>query len=314
MPVSLRRLPPRPAMVEPRRQLARLALALEQWLEAALVAFVLAGFRLIPLDAASRLGGFLCRTFGPLLPVSRAALANLRRAFPEKSEAELKRILLAMWDNLGRTVGEYPHLARFRLYEPGSRVEVIGAEHVDRLRDDGKTGLFFSAHIGNWELASMGATQRGLPLARFYRAPNNPFVDRIVRLVRSPIAGELLPKGAAGARRGLAVMRAGGHIGMLVDQKMNDGIAVPFFGRDAMTAPALAQLALRFDCPVVPAKVERLEGAHFRLTVYPPLEIERTGDRQGDIFRLMTRVNALVEEWVRARPEQWLWVHNRWPE
>jgi len=301
-------------MAEPRGRLARLLLALDQRLEALAVSLILAGFRLIPLDAASALGGAICRALGPHLPVSRRALANLRRAFPEKPERELERILAAMWDNLGRTVGEYPHLSRFRLYEPGSRVEVIGAEHVDRLRDDGKPGLFFSAHIGNWELASMGASQRGLPLARFYRAPNNPFVDRIVRLVRSPVAGELLPKGAAGARRGLAVMRAGGHLGMLVDQKMNDGIAVPFFGREAMTAPALAQLALRFDCPVVPAKVERLAGAHFRLTAYPPLEIVRSADRQKDILALMTRVNALVEEWVRARPEQWLWLHNRWPE
>ena len=81
-----------------------------------------------------------------------------------------------------------------------------------------------------------------------------------------------------------------------------------------MTAPALAQLALRFDCPVVPARVERLEGAHFRLTAYPPLEIVRSGEHQKDVLELMTRVNALIEEWVRARPEQWLWLHRRWPE
>ena len=294
--------------------MGRALLDLGHGLEAFAVTLTLTLFRLVPLDTASRLGGWLCRRLGPHLPVSRQARGNLRRAFPEKSDAEVRRILIAMWDNLGRLIGEYPHLSHFRLYEPGSRVEVIGAEHVDRLRDDGKSGIFFSAHIGNWELASMGATQRGLPLARFYRAPNNPFVDRIVRLIRSPVAGELLPKGAEGARRGLAVMRAGGHLGMLVDQKMNDGIAVPFFGREAMTAPALAQLALKFACPVVPAKVERLGGARFRLTVYPPLEITRSGERQKDVLDLMTRVNALIEGWIRERPEQWLWVHNRWPE
>ena len=301
-------------MTEPRTRWGRILLELVHRLEALAVKLVLAVFRLVPLDAASAMGGWICRMIGPHLPVSRQALGNLRRAFPERSEGELKRILAATWDNLGRTIGEYPHLRRFRLYEPGSRVAVIGVEYVDRLRDDGKTGIFFSAHIGNWELGSMGATQRGLPLARFYRAPNNPFVDRIVRLIRSPVAGELLPKGSAGARRGLAVMRAGGHLAMLVDQKMNDGIAVPFFGCMAMTAPALAQLALRFDCPVVPAKVERLGGAHFRLTVYPPLEIAPSGEHQKDVLELMTRVNALIEEWIRARPEQWLWLHRRWPE
>ncbi len=301
-------------MAEHGTPLARLLLDLMRGLEALALTLGLALFRLVPLDAASALGGRLCRGIGPRLPVARQALANLRRAFPEKPEAEIQRIHLAMWDNLGRVIGEYPHLGRFRLYEPGSRVEVIGAEHVDRLRDDGKTGIFFSAHIGNWELASLGATQRGLPLARFYRAPNNPIVDTIVRLLRRSVAGELLPKGAEGARRALAVMRKGGHLGMLVDQKMNDGIAVPFFGRAAMTAPALAQLALKFACPVVPAKVERLEGARFRLTVYPPLEVAPSGERQANVLALMTRVNALIEDWIRERPEQWLWVHRRWPD
>ena len=305
-------------MAEPKGQIARrlkrsLRIAV-RWLEALGVAAALGLFRLLPLDLASATGGWLCRRFGPLAPVSRYAERNLRRAFPEKTDAEISGVLVAMWENLGRVFGEYPHLARFRLYEPEGRVEVLGAEHVDRLRDDGKTGIFFSAHIGNWELASLGATQRGLPLTRIYRAPNNPLVDRLIRAARRSVAGELLPKGAEGARRAVAVMRAGGHLGMLVDQKMNDGIAVPFFGRLAMTAPALAQLALKFDCPVVPAKVERLGGTRFRLTIYPPLKIEKSGERECDVLALMTRVNAIIEGWIRERPEQWLWLHRRWSD
>ncbi len=101
---------------------------------------------------------------------------------------------------------------------------------------------------------------------------------------------------------------------MLVDQKLNDGIAVPFFGRDAMTAPALAQLALRFRCPVVPARVERLGGARFRLTIYPPMGLPDSGDHDADVSETMRRVNAHFEDWIRARPEQWLWLHRRWPD
>ena len=101
---------------------------------------------------------------------------------------------------------------------------------------------------------------------------------------------------------------------MLVDQKLNDGIAVPFFGRDAMTAPALAQLALKYRCPVVPARLERLDGARFRLTFQPPMELPDTGDREADVFETMRRVNAIFEDWIRARPEQWLWLHRRWPD
>ena len=98
---------------------------------------------------------------------------------------------------------------------------------------------------------------------------------------------------------------------MLVDQKMNDGIPVPFFGREAMTAPAIAQFAIRLGAVLVPVRTERLNGARFRITVYPPLEIPATGDRAADEHALMIRINAIVEDWVRDRPEQWLWLHRR---
>jgi Kdo2-lipid IVA lauroyltransferase/acyltransferase len=109
-------------------------------------------------------------------------------------------------------------------------------------------------------------------------------------------------------------LRCGTHLTLLADQKMNDGIPVPFFGRPAMTAPALAVLALRFDCDVLPARVERLAGARFRLTVFPPLPLPRSGEPHADAAALMARVNATLEAWVRDRPEHWLWVHRRWSD
>ena len=101
---------------------------------------------------------------------------------------------------------------------------------------------------------------------------------------------------------------------MLVDQKLNDGIAVPFFGRPAMTAPALALLALRFDCDVLPARVERLRGARFRLTVCPPLPLPHSGNQNADVAGLTAAVTAALEAWIRDRPEQWFWLHRRWPD
>jgi Kdo2-lipid IVA lauroyltransferase/acyltransferase len=101
---------------------------------------------------------------------------------------------------------------------------------------------------------------------------------------------------------------------MLADQKLNDGIPVPFFGRPAMTTSALASLALRFDCDVLPARVERLRGAHFRLTVFPALPLPRSGKPQADVAALMGQVNAILESWIRDRPGEWFWVHRRWPD
>jgi KDO2-lipid IV(A) lauroyltransferase len=160
----------------------------------------------------------------------------------------------------------------------------------------------------------MAATQRGLGVAEIYRAANNPFVDNLIAQFRSPIGSELVPKGALGARRAIAALKEGRHIAMLVDQKMNDGIAVPFFGREAMTAPAAAQLALRFNGAIVPARVERTRGAHFRIVFSPPVALSRSGDRHADVRAIMTRVNAEMESWIRERPEMWLWLHRRWPD
>jgi Kdo2-lipid IVA lauroyltransferase/acyltransferase len=138
-------------------------------------------------------------------------------------------------------------------------------------------------------------------------------VDRMIRRFRGN-AGELIPKGAVASRRSIAVLRRGAHLTLLADPKMNDGIPVPFFGRAAMTAPGLAALALRFDCDLLPARVERLDGARFRLTVFPPLPLPRSGDLHADIAALMAEVNETLEGWIRDRPEQWLWLHKRWPD
>lgn len=301
-------------MAEATRRRAFWRKYLAQPLEAALLTLAYHLFAALPFDLASAIGGWIARTLGPHLTVTKTAVGNLKRAFPEKSDGEIAHIVRGMWDNLGRVAGEYPHLDELELYEPGGRVEVVGAEYVDLLRDDGKAGIFFSAHFGNWELASMSATQRDLPLTRIYRPPNNPLADRLIRRARRHITGELLPKGSEGARRAIEIVRGGGHLGMLVDQKMSDGIPVPFFGREAMTAPALAQIALRFRCPVVPARVERVGGARFLITIYPPLKMPDSGDRQADVKAAMALVNRTIEGWIRERPEQWLWLHRRWPD
>ena len=282
--------------------------------EAAAALAVYSLFRILPLDLASALGGWLARIIGPWLPVSRRAVRNLSNAFPEKSPAEILTIVRAMWNNLGRVAAEYPHLSEIDVYDPKGRVETTGGEYVDLLREDGAAGIFFSGHIANWEIVSLGATQRGVPLDRVYRQANNRLVEWLYQRGRSAVEGALIPKGAAGARLLLKSLKEGKHLGMLVDQKMNDGIPVPFFGRDVMTAPALAELALRFDCPVVPARVRRIKGARFKLMIGPPLTLIRTGDHKADVAANMAQINALIEKWVRDTPEQWLWLHNRWPD
>jgi len=270
--------------------------------------------RVLPVDWASGLGGFLARITGPRLGISKRARENLRLAMPELGAAAIERIVAGMWDNLGRVAAEYPHLNKFRLFARGSRIEVQDDGNLLGGRVAGKRYIFFSAHCGNWEIAIRAAAEAGFAVTGIYRAANNPIVDRLVIWARGSEAGELVPKGAEAARKAFAALHEGRDLCMLIDQKLNDGVAVKFFGRDAMTAPALALLALRFDCAVVPVRVVRLKGARFRMISEPPLALPKSGDAAADRLTLMTEVNAVVERWVREHPEQWLWVHRRWPD
>ena len=283
-------------------------------IEAVLAIVIYTLFRLLPFSVSSAIGGVIGRLIGPRLSVSKRAVRNVSRVYPDMTDVEVRRIIHGMWDNLGRLAGEYPHLSKINVYDPSGPVEVVGAEFVDQLRDDGIPGIFVSAHIGNWEIVPLCGSQRGLPIDRVYRAANNRLVEWLYMQGRVATEGALIPKGASGARMLLKSLKDGQHLGVLMDQKMNDGIAVPFFGRDVMTAPAIADLALRFECPVVPVHIERVEGAKFRIILEAPLEIGKTDDKQKDVAVLLGQINNRIETWIRAHPEQWLWLHNRWSD
>tara|TARA_A100001037_G_scaffold272715_1_gene269083 strand:+ start:1283 stop:1999 length:717 start_codon:yes stop_codon:yes gene_type:complete len=236
-------------------------------------------------------------------------------AFPDKSAEEIETIVEGMWENFGRTAAEYAHLRRLRCYGDANRIEVLGSEILDQVQESGEPHIFFSGHFANLELEGTSITGRNMPLTIVYRAANNPLVDfLLLQLRKYGIGAAFVPKGASGARELIAALGDGRHVGLLVDQKMNDGIPVPFFGRDAMTAPALAQLALKSDRPVIPLQIERLQGASFRITIHPPLDVQKSGERETDVYNLMLMVNETLEAWIRNRPEQWFWLHNRWGE
>ena len=167
-------------------------------LEAWGAAFLVAVFGLLPVDCASALGGALARRIGPHLGISKRARLNLCRALPELSEPEIARVVAGMWDNLGRVAAEYPHLQKFRVFEPGGRVETHGFEHIERAVAAGRRMIVFSGHIANWEIGSLAGVQYGISVAQIYRAANNPLVDRMITRFRG--GGELIPKGAVAAR------------------------------------------------------------------------------------------------------------------
>ena len=204
-------------------------------------------------ERSGDVGAALARRIGPLLPVHRTALANLRAAFPDRAESDIRALALKAWDNLGRTGGEYPHLGVLFDYDPDStvpgRVEVDGIDHFVSLREDGKPGLIFSAHLANWELPAICAARFGLDATAVFRAPNDPAIAHVVHEVRSQTMGglEAARQGAAFAMQG--VLERGGHLGMLIDQHFTRGVLVDFMGRPALVNPILGKFAAPLRLP-----------------------------------------------------------------
>ena len=289
-----------------------------QRLEAAAARLLLGLFRRLGPVRASNLGGGLCRLVGPWLPVSRVAHANLRLAMPELDAAARAHIVRGVWDNLGRTVAELPHLGRLEYGTPSGPGWIAeGADTLLAQAERGGAVLLVSGHIGNWEMLPPAMAHFGLRGGSFYRAAKNPLVDALIRDLRDAAGGtrtSLFAKGARGARAALAHVMRGGALGLLVDQKMNDGMRATLFGHPAMTATAPAAIALRQRCPVIPSRIERIGPARLRLVVEPPLVLPDSGDRAADQAVLTQQVNDLLERWIRARPEAWLWLHRRWPK
>lgn len=284
---------------------------------AALLGGVVWLLRRMDVTTASNLGGCIARNLGPLLPVTKVGDANLRLAMPELDTAARARILREVWDNLGRTVAELPHLAELGATESGPGWVVEGADTLRLLVEDPKPALLVGAHLSNWELLPVAAARHGLRFGGFYRAASNRYVDKLVLDLRAQAAHRVLPsfaKGAQGARQAVAHLAKGGHLGLLFDQKLNNGIAVPFFGHDAMTAPAAAAFALRYKARLVAVRIQRIGPVRYRIMVEPPLPHPDTGSNEGNIAALTLALNMRLEAWLRDDPGQWLWLHRRWPK
>jgi KDO2-lipid IV(A) lauroyltransferase len=286
--------------------------------EATLFFLFIGAFRVVGVDAASAIGGFFGREIFYRLGTTNRARTNLRAAFPEKSEAEIESIVREMCDNLGRTVAEYAHLDKIAIVGADARIDDV--DHVSTMKrataasERGKGVLFFSGHFANWEIMPFIAVQLGFDGGEVYRPQNNPFVDRwLVRQRTKSGPKDQIMKGASGTRRIFTLLRQGKTICLLADQKTNEGVPATFFGREAMTTPAPAALALKLGSTLLPAQLERTNGANFRFRLHPPIDFRPSGDHDRDILDLTQKITDAIEAMVRDRPSQWLWIHRRWP-
>jgi Kdo2-lipid IVA lauroyltransferase/acyltransferase len=264
-------------------------------------------------DKASDFGGWLVKKIGPLLSQQKTMRRNLRLAFPEWTDAQIEETALAAWESVGRTAGEMPHLPEIDPYT-GGRVEIVGLDVLDAVRDSGKGAVFISGHFANWEIMPAAITKRIPNAVMTYRALNNPHIDKRIAELRAAYGTQVnAPKGV-GTRELMRALSRGAPVALMNDQKFNEGIPVSFFGHEAMTAPGPTRMALKYKVPIVPVSTVRTGPARFRIEFHTPFVPDDTGDPEADIRRSVERISAFIEAQVRANPGQWFWQHRRWPK
>lgn len=260
-------------------------------------------FKCLPLDWASALGGWIGRTVGPRLGASRKAKRNLDYVLPELKDQH-PQIIREMWDNLGRVIAEVPHASKFI---HSGRITIDGFEYIRKLQEEKIPAILFSSHSANWEMGPIILSENELPFSIVYRPPNNLFINWLLNHTRGSVYPDLLPKGTQAARGVLKTLLKKGYVGWLVDQKESAGVKLNFFGKPAYTSTAAAEIALKTGAKLIPTHLERLNGAHFNLTLYPPIETE--GKDAAQVTQIM---NDALEKGIRNNPGQWLWIHRRW--
>lgn len=280
-------------------------------LEAFGLSVLMALFWALGAQWASGFGGWIGRTLGPRMAASRKARRNLERALPDLDEARKDEIIAGMWEHLGRVIAEYPHLKVL-----SQETEILGREHLDAALDNPKGAIFFGGHLGNWEInAPAILMQCGKAVDISYRAPNNPWSDAL--LMRMRVMGGRIKahaKSRQGGKNMMDAIKGGGALGILIDQKYNQGLSLPFFGVDAMTNPFFVQLAQKYGCALVPIRNERLTGARFTLRVYEPIAVfEKDGSKRA-VEDVIAEAHTLLEGFIKDTPEQWLWLHRRWSD
>lgn len=288
---------------------------LQTRLEYALARFLLALLGVLPRSLAVLVGRGMGRLgylmFGRLRKTGRR---NLEIAFPGLSPVETERIVRGCFDSLGRILGEFSHLGDLTLEQLRTFVHCEGLEHLPEANRNGRPIIFYTAHLGFWELTHFWVGANWQPFTILVRRLDNDLIEAMIDKVRSRFGNSTLDKNTV-SRQALRTLNAGGTIGLLPDVNMlaREGVFVNFFGTPASTTSMMAKLALRTDALVIPVYSPWDEQRkQFLLHVEPPITIERTGDDTTDVHNLTAAIMASVEKFVRLYPEQWLWIHRRW--
>ncbi len=277
-----------------------------------IVLSLFATFKIIGLRNASSMGSCLAKIFGSLLRSKRIIEKNLKICFKNIDQKKIKRISLGMWDNIGRTFSEYVFLNNFQKNHK-HLIKLNGTEYLDEIKNSNKPVVFVSGHFSNFELLGTKLNRCGIKFCAIYRPLNNIFLNPIMEYLRLKfVCPIMIKKGRTNIRELLNKIKSGYSVIVIADQRTSEGKKIEFFNYPALTTTIPAQISLKYNCKIVPLRMERLSYNNFEMTVHKPFEYNKSNNYEKDTYNLTLEINKQLEKMILKRPEQWLWSHNRW--
>ena len=262
--------------------------------------------KLLGLYLSKKIFAFLFKRLGPLFRSKSIIEKNLTNFDSNLTNEQRKNIISSMWENYGITFIEYIFLSLFK--EKNDLVEVTRSDILKKISSN-KPVIFVSGHFSNFELMSMEITKRKVKLATIYRPLNNFFLNPLMEYIRKKyVCKNQIKKGIGGVKESIQYIKAGYSIALMIDQRVSEGERLNFFNQPALTTTLPAQLALKFELPIIPVFIKRRQNGKYKIEFYDEIISKNFKNK----IVLTQKLNSILEEMIKKNPKEWIWTHNRW--
>ena len=283
---------------------------LKYFVQFLVIIFLFFIYKIIGLRFSSILSGYIMLLLGPLFRSKNLSNDNLKKALPNSTDRQRKKILGRMWFNYGQILSEYIFIKNFRKSEKFSKkVSVVNQKVLEVIKSETNPVIFISGHFNNFELMAMHIEKSGIDLATIYRPLNNTFLNPIMEQIRKRyICKKQIKKGISGTKQLLKHFKKKTSVALMIDQRVSEGIRSNFFDKEASTTTIPAQFIKKYNVKVVPIYIERFKDNNFKIEIYDPI----TFKKDETINSITLHLNKILEKMIMRNPEQWIWMHNRW--
>jgi len=270
--------------------------------------------KLIGLNLGRKISSYLFLNIGVFFRSKKLIKENISNALINITDGKVEDIIKSMWKNYGLIFAEYIYLKKFRLNKFSKpHISISGKEILDQVIKSGKPAVFISGHFANFELMAMELEKNNINLAAIYRPLNNFLLNPYMVFIRKKyICKNQIKKGLAGTKEVIGYMKKKYSVALMVDQRLGESERYPFFNKPAHTTTLPAQLALRFDCNIIPVYLERDKNNFFKMEILNPIQINKTDNLENDKKNITIKINQIIEKMILKNPEQWIWTHGRW--